>query len=458
MADGFPNLGASAPYQVTEVDRAVIAAAIDEAEIVELALTLGNIPAPSGKELEVANYVHDWMAREGFSPRKIGATPERPNIIGTHGGKGVGKNLLFTAHLDTEAPTWNPDLDAYKYSPDTLANPEWEKCWLEDGKLYGYPIANDRGPMSCFLIAAKALKTAGYGLAGKMWLTACPGEIGPEPIEERRGVAYLGKDIGAHYLFHHGGVAPDYAIAAEGCDFGWTSVGCGYAVFRLRLWGEGVFTPLLHHPESAGDHPNPLYRIGRLTDAIHAWARDWEAASRHESAGGIAQPKTQLCAIRGGVPHQFGDGTEVVSLYLEVGLNPRQKAADAQHALEAMTRAADLGRVDVEPVVVRHGFEADAVGVAPLVAAVDAATRLGLGRPAERANPVYSSMWRDHNVFNMHRVPAITTGPRRWRPTPRDLADSALVYALTALAICGRADPEVSPRGPSVYPADPFGA
>ena len=72
MADGFPNLGASAPYKVTDADRAAIAAAIDETEIVELALTLGNIPAPSGKELEVATYVHDWMTREGFSPRRVG--------------------------------------------------------------------------------------------------------------------------------------------------------------------------------------------------------------------------------------------------------------------------------------------------------------------------------------------------------------------------------------------------
>jgi hypothetical protein len=91
MADGFPPMGASAPYTVTDEDRAAIAAAISQDEIVELALTLGNIPAPSGKELEVANYVYDWMAREGFSPRKVGATPERPNIIGTHGGKGVGQ-------------------------------------------------------------------------------------------------------------------------------------------------------------------------------------------------------------------------------------------------------------------------------------------------------------------------------------------------------------------------------
>ena len=331
-------MGASAPYQVTDEDRAAIAAAISQDEIVELALTLGNIPAPSGKELEVANYVYDWMAREGFSPRKVGATPERPNIIGTHGGKGVGKNLLFTAHLDTESPTWNPDLDAYKYAPETIANPEWEKCWLEDGKLFGYPIANDRGPMSCFMIAAKALKKAGYELAGKMYLTACPGETGPEPIEEHRGVAYMGKDIGAHYLFHHGGVAPDYAIAAEGCDFGLTWVGCGHAVFRFQVWGEGVFTPLLDHPATAAQHPNPIYKIGKLTDAIHAWSGEYEKASRYESVGGVAQPKSQIASIRGGIPYAFGAGTELVNLYLEVGLTPKQRVAEVQHSLEAMVR------------------------------------------------------------------------------------------------------------------------
>jgi formylaminopyrimidine deformylase len=463
MADGFANLaGVAAPYVVTEADRAAIAAAISESEIVELALTLGNIPAPSGKELEAANYVYDWMAREGFSPRKVGATPERPNVIGTHGGKGPntigGKNLLFTAHLDTEAPTWNPDLDAYKYSPSTLANPEWEKCWLEDGKLYGYPIANDRGPMACFLIAAKALKAAGYELAGKMYLTACPGEIGPEPIEEHRGVAYMGKDIGAHYLFHHGGVAPDYAIAAEGCDFGLTWVGCGYAVFRITVWGEGVFTPLLTHPATAAEHPNPIYRLGKLTEAVHAWSGQWEKASLYESPGGTAQPKSQLSSVRGGVPYAFGAGTERVNLYLEVGLNPRQRVADIQHSLEAMVRETGMTGIEIEPVVVRHGFEADAAEVAPLVGAVDVATQLSLGHPVAKAASVYSSMWRDHNVFNMHRIPAVTTGFARWRPTPKDLVDSALVYALTALAVCGRAETAgAGNRAPPVYGDNPFG-
>jgi acetylornithine deacetylase/succinyl-diaminopimelate desuccinylase-like protein len=461
MADGFPLLGAAAPFSVSEADRAAIEAAIDPDELVQLALTLGNIPSPAGHEKAAGDFVHDWMEMEGFSPRKVGATPERSNIIGTYGGegrRGVGRNLLFTAHLDTESPTWDPDLDAHCYRPGTLKNPEWERCWIENGVLYGYPIANDRGPMSCFLIAAKALKTAGVALAGKLYLTACPGEIGPEPIEAQRGIAYLGKDIGAHYLFHHGGVAPDFAIAAEGCDFGLTWVGCGYAVFRLRMLGEGVFTPLLTTPADPAEHPNPIYRMGAMMAALNQWARDYEVANRYDSPGGTAIPKAQVASVRAGLPSAFGAGTEVCDVYLEVGLTPRQLVGQILHELERLVADAGLGEVEIEPVVARHGFEADASAVAPLVGAVDAATRLTLGHPVERAAAVYSSMWRDHNVFNMQRIPAITTGFKRWRPTPQDLADSALIYALTALAVCGRAqDARAGARATPVYGDNPFG-
>jgi acetylornithine deacetylase/succinyl-diaminopimelate desuccinylase-like protein len=114
MDDGFPRLGAVAPFAVSDEDRAKIAAAIDTEELVALALALGNIPSPAGHEKAAGDFVFDWLAREGFSPRKVGAVPDRSNIIGTYGGKGrtgSERNLLFTAHLDTEAPTWDPDLD-----------------------------------------------------------------------------------------------------------------------------------------------------------------------------------------------------------------------------------------------------------------------------------------------------------------------------------------------------------
>ena len=280
-----------APYAVSAAERDAIVAAIDTDELVELALTLGNIPSRSREELAAANFVHDWMAREGFNPRKVGATPERPNVIGEYGGQGDGANLLFTAHLDTESPSGIAHQDAFRYRPATLADPEWTTCWIEDGRLRGYPISNDRGPMSCFLIAAKALRKAGIGLSGKVYLTACPGEIGPEPIEEYQGIQYNGKDIGAHYLFHHGGVAPDYAIAAEGTDFGVTWQGCGYALFRIRIHGRGVFSPILEAPERPAAHPNPIYRLGPVIEAVHAWSLKWERESVYETAGGLSQPR-----------------------------------------------------------------------------------------------------------------------------------------------------------------------
>lgn len=455
---GF-NLTSQAPYRPSDEEMAAIKAAIDADELVALALELGNIPSPSRHEAAASDFVYRWMEGEGFRPRQVGVTPDRQNVIGEYGGRGRGKNLLYTAHLDTESPTWDPDLDVYRYRPETLADPEWQQCWLEDGKLFGFPISNDRGPMSCFLIAAKALRKAGIELAGKLYLTACPGEIGPDPVEEWRGYEYLGKDIGAHYLFHHGGVAPDFAIAAEGTDFGLTWQGCGTAVYRIRLLGQGVFTPILTHPEKAEDHPNPIYRLGPVIEALHRWGREYEVRHAYETEGGHSIPKVQIDSVRAGNPLSFGAGTEVCSLYLEVALTPQMKAADVEHELIELLSGTPVESFEVEPVVVRHGFEAKPDEVMPLVAAVDDATRNVLGVPVKRAAAPYSSMWRDQNVFNMHRIPAVTTGMPRWRPTPADLAHSAMIYAATALAICGRAETgSTKSSGASVYGSEnPFG-
>jgi len=425
-------------YVVSEEEKAAIAAAISQDELIRLALELGNIPSRSGHEAEAARYVYDWLEKEGFSPRKIAAVEHRPNIVGEYGGKGIGKNLLFTAHLDTESPDFTPELDGCKYRPETVSMREWKECWLENNRLHGFPLTNDRGPMSCFLIAAKALKTAGIELAGRLYLTACPGEIGPEPIEDKCGIDYLGKDIGAHYLFHHGHVAPDYAVAAEGTDFGITWVGSGYTLIRISLYGTTSFTPALDHPP-AEQHPNPIYRAGRVIDALHAWGLDYQQRHRFDSAGGTALPNVQIDSVRAGVPHTFGAGTEICNLYLEAGLSPHQQVAPLLRELETLLHNCGAGEFRVEPLVVRHGAAADDDAVQPLHQAFAQATEQVCKQPLQIAHPVYSSMWRDHNVFNTQGIPAVTCGMPRSQPSPDDLLQSAMIYALTALSICGRA-------------------
>ena len=123
----------------------------------------------------------------------------------------------------------------------------------------------------------------------------------------------------------------------------------------------------MEHPENIAEHPNPIYRLGPIIDALHKWGKTFPARHRYESEGGIAIPKTQIDSIKAGIPYSFGTGTEVVSVYLEVGLTPRQKAADVLHELNELMRGFDIEGFDIEPMVVRHGFEANADEVAPLV-------------------------------------------------------------------------------------------
>jgi acetylornithine deacetylase/succinyl-diaminopimelate desuccinylase-like protein len=420
-------------------DARAIEAAIDEDELTALVLELCNIPAPVGREEQAGKFVYDWLGKEGFAPRKVGMVENRFNVIGRYGGRGEGPNVLFTAHLDTQSPLYDAT-DRYVLTPETIADPQWLTAWLDNGSFKGYAVTNDRGPLACTLIAAKALKKAGYDLSGTLYVTACPGEIGPEPAEECQGMNFLGKEIGALYMLTHGGVAPDYVITAEGTDFGVNWVGCGYAYYRITLTGEQVFTPLLEHPTSSDQHPNPIVRMTGVIEALQRWARDYDKRFRYESAGGTAIPRVQIGAIRGGNPMNMGGGTEICSLYVEVILTPGQTIAGVDRDLKAALRGAGFDRnLSVEPYVVRHGFEADAAQVAPIHQALNRAHQLTRGGPIPIAEPVYSSMWRDHNVFNMNRIPAAVMGPGRWNPTPAEFASCAKLYALAALALCGRA-------------------
>lgn len=415
-----------------------VMAKVDREELVALTLALCNIPSPMRCEREAGQFVHDWMAEHGFAPRKVGMLKERFNVVGQYGGHGDGPSLLFTSHLDTESPFYD-ERDQWAYRPETVADPQWLSAWLEGETFYGHAVGNDRGPMACFLLAAKALKEAGVVLDGTMYLTACPGEIGPEPSEELSGIDNISRELGAAYLLAHGGVAPDYAISAEGTDFGINWAACGYADFRITLHGQAVFTPMLEHPASDADHPNPIVRIGSVIEAVQHWARDFERRHRYESPGGTAVPKVQIGAVRGGIPQAQAAGSELCKLYVHVNLTPAQTIAGVDRSLKQALRAAGIRDVTVEPYAVRHGFDPGPEAVAPLAAALDVAHRHVRGGPQTTGPDFYSSMWRDHNIFNMNRIPAVTMGPVRWRPTVSDLVDCTRLYALATIALCGRA-------------------
>src|SRR4026207_497839 len=76
---------------------------IDEQELVELAVAMGNIKAPSGYEQPMADFVLQWLTANGFETSYQQLVSEgRSNTIGILRGTGAGKHLIFNSHMDSE--------------------------------------------------------------------------------------------------------------------------------------------------------------------------------------------------------------------------------------------------------------------------------------------------------------------------------------------------------------------
>src|SRR4029453_11638936 len=144
-------------------------------EVIDLALALGNIDSPTGSEGVAGQYVYDWLSQNGFKPRKYPLTPERVKVAAWLPGAGGGYNLIFNSHLDT---TLRGDAIWSARNPQ---DPLYHTAWLKGDEVHGDGLVNDKGPMAAFLIAAKAIKEAGYALRGDLTVSAAAGENSAAP-------------------------------------------------------------------------------------------------------------------------------------------------------------------------------------------------------------------------------------------------------------------------------------
>jgi acetylornithine deacetylase/succinyl-diaminopimelate desuccinylase-like protein len=406
-----------------------ILAQIKPGELVELAVTMGNIYSPTGREQEMAAYVFAWMERNGFGPRLIGQTDERMNVLGRVRGTGGGLVLAFNSHMDVtlgKNEVWRlkvPDQKVYY------------QAWVEGKAIFGNGVVNDKGPMAAWMIAVKALREAGVSLKGDVLLSAVIGEIGYEPVDEFSGMAYTGKDLGTRYLLTHGGSA-DFAVVAEATDFkaGW--VEAGKAFFKVTIHGgPSRYTPFVEHV-SPQESKNAIVKAAFFVPHLEKWAREYEERYTTRFAGGTVIPKASIGAIRGGLPYQIIRPPEVCSLYVDVRLVPGMNPLDIREELcNVISRSGLEG--EVELFLHRPGYEG--VGVEGLLDPLGKAHEAIFGtKMAFPPDPPTTSMWRDTNIYAEFGVPAINYGPGGGAGSGQnsiaieDLVAAARVYALTA--------------------------
>jgi acetylornithine deacetylase/succinyl-diaminopimelate desuccinylase-like protein len=402
---------------------------INREELVELAVTMGNIYSPTGQEGEMAAFVYGWMDKNGFEPRLIGPTKERANVFGRYRGMGGGLAITFNSHMDITLgrnEAWRlkvPDQKIYY------------QAWVEGNSIYGNGVMNDKGPMASWMVAVKALREAGVQLKGDVLLCAVIGEIGYEPVDEFSGLNYVGKDFGTRYLLTHGGSA-DLAIVAEASDFkpGW--VEAGKAFFKITIHaGPSRYTPYVKH-EVPKESRNAIVKASAFIHLLEEWAREYEERHTKHLAGGTVIPKASIGAIRAGLPYQIIRPPEVCSLYIDVRLLPGMNPLDVKEELVALMLKEGF-EGEVELYLHRPGYEA--VGVEGLLAQLGKAhERVRQSPMGSHPDPPVTSMWRDTNVYAEFGIPAVNYGPGGGAGSGQssllieDLVVSAKIYALTA--------------------------
>jgi acetylornithine deacetylase/succinyl-diaminopimelate desuccinylase-like protein len=408
---------------------------IDEKELVDLAVAMGNIKAPSGYEQPMADFVLDWLKANGFENSFQQQIAEgRSNTIGILGGTGGGKSLIFNSHMDSE-----------QGMPMRLGEepPSGPKAWVDINKrrIFGLAVQNDRGPMAAFMIATKAIKQSGISLPGNILMTMVVGEIGMGPVDEFRGAQYVGKGYGSRHAVAHG-IHADYALVAETTDFGVTWIEAGAAYFKVTLEGRGVYTPRLPARGVLTDNPNALIKMIAVIQAIEKWAAEYEKKYSIDYPVGTMVPKVSIGAIRAGAPYKPSTTPKQCSIYVDVRVPPPVEFIQVERELKEVVLSQGLGGT-VECFMSRRGYEGK--NVEPLVNAIRKAHLAVRGTQPPPVDTPETSMWRDINIFNEVGIPSATFGmPRKSASDAperfveiQDIVDAAKMYALVALDICG---------------------
>src|SRR5436309_9797582 len=422
-----------------------VLARIDPKEVVELALALGNIDSPTGSEGPAGEFVYEWLERAGFGPRRYALIPERFNVAAWIDGSGGGYSLIFNAHLDT---TLRPDA---VWSARDPKDPLYHSAWVEGDSIYGDGVVNDKGPMAAYLVAAKAIRDAGYALKGDLIVTAVAGEISREPIEEWQGPLYLSKDLGVRFMVTHGVVA-DFALVAEGTGFGIVGIEPGKAHFKVTVYTDGprYYTPYLPRPTGLADAPNAIVRAAAVIAEFEKWAYGYQTRNTYRGEYGTIVPKASVNAIRSGYPFNVTSAPQIAAFYVDTRILPGANPMDVREELRGVLRRVGVTG-EVELYIYRPGFETKGADI--LIDTIKPCPAATFPTPPAIVADAVTSMWRDTNAFNEVGIPAISYAPRAQSHAAtksfklKDLTDAALVYARIAMDLCDQDRPAEVPLG-----------
>lgn len=114
---------------------------------------------PGANEEAVANYIAEFLRKEGFEVHIENVVPGRPNIIAFLRGKEPGKTILFEGHTDVVTAG---DMEQWNYDPFGAE--------IVGDRMYGRGTCDTKGNVAAAIFAAKAVKDSGEEFKGNILL------------------------------------------------------------------------------------------------------------------------------------------------------------------------------------------------------------------------------------------------------------------------------------------------
>jgi acetylornithine deacetylase len=336
------------------------------ARLVEIDSVNPDLVAGGAGEGEIARFVAGWLERAGLEVELQPTVDDRPNVIATVKGRGIGRSLMLNAHMDTVG----------------FAGMERPLEPIVDGnRLYGRGAWDMKCSLAAIMFAGAEL--ARNPPAGDVIVTAVVDEeyasIGTQAVVER--------------------FTADAAIVTEATDLNVCIAHKGFAWIEIETQGVAAHGSRLHLGVDA------IAKMGPVITGIADLDRRLRAAPSHPL---LASGSVHSSLIEGGI--ELSTYPDRCLLQVERRTIPGESAAQVDEEITAIIE--QIAAIDSEFVassrvmLVRAPFEV--AETEPIVGIVRVHARNVIGREPDLTG---EHGWMDSALLSAAGIPTVVFGP-----------------------------------------------
>lgn len=376
-------------------------------DVVALTQKLVQTPSESGEEKEIAEIIASEMHKLGYDVVFIDPIF---NVIGIIKGKGGGKNLLLSGHIDHAEP-------GVMEEPYSGKRMDGKRFGVDGEVIYGRGAVDMKGAVASMVYAAAAIKASGTQLSGDIIVCG-------NPMEETSGAD------GTIYMLDMDGIKADGAICGEATGLGIYLGHRGNAEVKLTVKG------IMAHGSNPSNGINAAVKASRLV----CYIMDNYKLPSHDLLGKCT---TTILDIKADTERKAPVLPDRCFVYVDRRFLPGETKEDIMKEFHSLLEEAkkEISDLDVDIEITKWGLALYTPEEEPITQALKVAREKVMGEVGQLSAWIFGT---DGAFVADRGIPCVGFGPGNevYAHTPEDhisiedLDKATKVYIETALKFC----------------------